>query len=293
MKEGNLKFSTMVLGSVFALVGCGTGTDTDDLGGQPEPPALGSHVVRADAGAARPSGSPDLVFHGGQIITATRIEAIFWGPSWADPAFVGDKMTGIDSFYSGIGGSAYLRTNTEYTGTNGQVSAGVTYFGHVVDTGAAQRKTTSVGAEVCNMINNPASNGYYPVYTDLPRGHASFCAWHSYGICQGVPVTFGFFFDLAGDPGCDPQDTQTTHSQPLAALANVSGHELSEAITDPRNGGWYDSSGAENADKCAWTFNGLESFANNTTWKIQGNWSNAAYDNGQTGYALGGCINGN
>src|SRR5439155_25627026 len=41
-----------------------------------------------------------------------------------------------------------------------------------------------------------------------------------------------------------------------------------------------DSSGAENADKCAWTFGGpYVSFSNGTRWKIQGNWSNFSYDN--------------
>ena len=46
------------------------------------------------------------------------------------------------------------------------------------------------------------------------------------------------------------------HSQGLAAIANVSGHELSEARSDPASpGAWYDSSGQENGDKCAWTFN--------------------------------------
>jgi hypothetical protein len=65
-----------------------------------------------------------------------------------------------------------------------------------------------------------------------------------------------FFFKLDGDAGCDPQDTQTTHSQGLAALANVSAPELSEARTDPATpGAWYDSQGQENGDKCAWTFN--------------------------------------
>src|SRR5207244_11490522 len=34
----------------------------------------------------------------------------------------------------------------------------------------------------------------------------------------------------------------------------VAGHEYSEAETDPYpNSGWLDSSGAENADKCAWS----------------------------------------
>ena len=109
-------------------------------------------------------------------------------------------------------------------------------------------------------------------------------------------MQFAFFFNLDGDPGCDPQDTSGRHSQGLAALANVSGHEISEARSDPRLNAWYDSSGAENADKCAWSFGTpLVTFSNNSQWKIQGNWSNRAYD-ASTGYANRngekGCIDG-
>lgn len=59
----------------------------------------------------------------------------------------------------------------------------------------------------------------------------------------------GSNFKLDEDPGCGPEDTSGLPSQGLAALANVSGHELSEARTDRRNGGWYDGAGAENGDK--------------------------------------------
>lgn len=242
-------------------------------------------------GGARPrggSGDPNLVWHGGAIMTSSVVKAIYWGTSWT----AGDtKIAGLDRFYAGIGGSAYLRTNTEYTGTNGTVGTGVTYVGHVIDTTAVPRKapsTTAIQAEVAKMIVNPVANGYYPVYTDQPRGHAGYCAWHSYGMAGGVPVQFGFFFKLDGDAGCDPQDSQTGHAQGLAALANVSGHELSEAVTDPRNGGWWDKSGAENADKCAWTFSGLVNLGGEQ-WKVQGNWSNAAYAT-RSGYDGAGCI---
>ena len=139
------------------------------------------------------------------------------------------------------------------------------------------------------MIPNPAPNGYYPVYTDLPRGHAGYCAWHSWGTINGVLTQFAFFFKLDGDSGCDPQDTQTGHAEGLAALANVSGHELSEALTDPHGDGWFDSSGAENADKCAWTFSGTPESLGGTAWKIQGNFSNAAYA-AKSGYDGAGCI---
>ena len=86
--------------------------------------------------------------------------------------------------------------------------------------------------------------------------------------------------NIDGIAGCDPQDTFTGHSQGLSALANVTSHELSEATTDPRNGGWYDSSGQENGDKCAWAFHGTETLNNGTIWYLQGEWSNAAFTAG-------------
>ena len=101
------------------------------------------------------------------------------------------------------------------------------------------------------MISSPVSNGYYPVYVDVGRGHAGYCAWHSVRTCGGVMVQFAFFFDLDGDAGCDPNDSVSGHSEGLAALANVSAHELSEARTDPHLDAWFDSKGAENSDKCA------------------------------------------
>jgi hypothetical protein len=68
----------------------------------------------------------------------------------------------------------------------------------------------------------------------------------------------------------------------------VSGHELSEMLTDPQLNAWYDQKGEENSDKCAWTFSGTVAIGGQS-WKIQGNWSNAAAS-ARTGYANVGCI---
>jgi hypothetical protein len=192
-------------------------------------------------------------------------------------------------------------TVDEYTGSNGTVTSNnLVHLGHVIDTSAASGggNTSTILAAVCkNIVPDPSGNGYYPVYTDVKRGHAGYCAWHSAGTCNNVPVQFAFFFNLDGDAGCDPQDTQTGNPQGLAALANVTAHEISEARSDPANpGAWYDSSGAENGDKCAWTFNvPFVTFPNGTSWKLQGEWSNAAYTN-KTGYPNSsgqkGCVDG-
>lgn len=266
---------------------------------EPEPPALGLHWAKGFLHAAGPHKSPDMTWHNGSIINSSAVTPIFWGTSWADSSFVGDKISGLDTWYVGFSNSNYAKTSDEYTGTNGQVGPSNTYGGHIVDTTTASGggSTSAILAEVCRTIGNGAvSNGYYPVYVDLPRGNAGYCAYHSYGTCGSTPVQFAFFWNLDGDAGCDPQSTVPSESQGLAALANVSGHEFSEERTDPRNGGWYDSRGQENGDKCAWTFNvPFVTFANGSQWKIQGEWSNNAYNAG-AGYPNSsgqkGCLDG-
>jgi hypothetical protein len=275
-----------------------------DLSATGEPPMLGIHWIHGFDPSARVheaghhGGSALMTYHGGKILPTAVTQNIFWGTSWA--GYTGDKITGLDAWFTGFNGSNYAKTSDEYSGSNGQVTAVTKPEAHVIDTtrSTGGNQTSTILAEVCKVITpDPSGNGYYPVYTDTPRGHASYCAYHSYGTCNGMPVQFAFFFDLDGDAGCDPQDTSGLHSQGLAALANVSGHELSEARTDPASpGAWYDSSGAENGDKCAWTFNvPLVTFSNGTQWKIQGEWSNAAYTAG-TGYPNSsgqkGCLDG-
>jgi hypothetical protein len=164
----------------------------------------------------------------------------------------------------------------------------------ITDTSPAPHhaRTSTVLQEVCRLIASPVSNGYYPVYVDTPRGHARYCAWHSAGTCNLVTVQFAFFFNLDGDPGCDPGSTATAYSQGVAALANMSGAQLSATVTNPHGDGWYDANGAENWAKCAWTFgHPLLTLSNGTQWKIQGNFSNAAFDAG-SGYDGSGCIDG-
>ncbi len=266
---------------------------------QHEPPMLGIHWTREFQASRARTKSANMTYHGGKIMTTAVTQAIFWGTSWG--SYTGDKITGMDSWYYGFTNSNYAKTSDEYTGTNGTVAPATSHLGHIIDTSAASggNSTSAILAEVCKVVTPDTSgNGYYAVYTDLPRGNANYCAWHSAGTCGGMPVQFAFFWKLDGDAGCDPQDTTTGHSQGLAALANVSGHELSEARTDPASpGAWYDSSGAENGDKCAWTFNvpSVTFAANSTKWKIQGEWSNNAYTSG-TGYPNSsgqrGCLDG-
>ncbi|MCU1282152.1 MAG: hypothetical protein JWM53_5698, partial [bacterium] len=81
--------------------------------------------------------------------------------------------------------------------------------------------------------NSPDPAALYLIYTATGAGHVSYCAWHSWGTCSnGAPIQVAYMPNIDGIAGCDPQDTWTTHSQGLAAVANVTAHELAETITD-------------------------------------------------------------
>src|SRR5947208_13506752 len=89
----------------------------------PDPPMSGIHWARGQQPAARPSSTPNLLYHGGPVLHGTTVEPIFWGAKWTNSTFAGDKINGLQTFYGGMGSSSYANTNTEYTDGSGHVSA--------------------------------------------------------------------------------------------------------------------------------------------------------------------------
>ena len=209
---------------------------------------------------------------------------------------------------------------------------GIHYGGHIIDphpfifpevadvgvgAGAGNRENAELAAattEICTLVGDGRLRlhggnvvNYFPVYASRPRPLGSACAVHGYsqflsGYCSNttdqLPALFyaTVFFSTAHDSSCDVEDKQTGHSPGLASLANSSARALAEVMTDPAFSGWMDSTGNEIDDKCAWTFNvPFVTFSNGTEWKLQGLWSNTAFDTG-TGYlnAEGekGCVDG-
>ncbi|HEX9130839.1 MAG TPA: hypothetical protein VF844_00960, partial [Ktedonobacteraceae bacterium] len=61
---------------------------------------------------------------------------------------------------------------------------------------------------------------------------------------------------------------------------NVTSHEQMEAATDPYLNAWYDASGNEIGDKCAWRFGALNAQGGDVSWNghayyVQKEWDNA------------------
>ncbi len=269
-------------------------TGEDGLHGAPEPRMDSDRASHKGGGGG---GSVLLNYGGGPVLHNSKTQAIFWGSEWNTASFAGDKIAGLDTFFGGYGGSNFSSLVTEYFGPTGTYATTTSqYLGHTIDPSAPPSKAITVNqavAEACKITNNnPDPIGVYFLYTSSGAGHVSYCAWHSWGNCSnGAPVQVAYMPNIDGIAGCDPQDTYGTgHSQGLAAVANVTSHELSEAITDPRGTAWTDSSGAEDGDKCAWTFTGAVTLANGSKWKLQQEWSNNAYN--ATAGSPRGCLQG-
>jgi hypothetical protein len=85
-------------------------------------------------------------------------------------------------------------------------------------------------------------------------------------MINGVDIKFSFVGDVEQCPdGCSVKpnyaslgyEKSPNEDWSADGMASVFVHELTEAVTDPdvtSNPAWTDPYGAENGDKCAWTF---------------------------------------
>lgn len=245
------------------------------------------HVLPPNAGGAGKNNSPaatsNLTYHNGPVMSASvNVVPLYWGTSWANASFTGDKIAGLKSLYAGYNNSTYANISTQYLDSSKQsTSKSVTVDSATnIDLSIASSDSTKIFNKIVEKFSGTLSpNSFYPVYTDIPRGNAGYCAWHSYGTVTQSGITFkvkfAFFFSLAGDSGCSASYDASSYSKVTQSLANVSAHELAEAMTDPELNAWYDKQGYENADKCAWKFSGVQTLSNDSTWALQGEWSNA------------------
>jgi hypothetical protein len=138
--------------------------------------------------------------------------------------------------------------------------------------------------------------------TTVGTGQPVYCGYHTqttsvdgYGNPFRIQYSFIPYLNLnwpgLGSGGCGMNFVNATSDSfghgVWDGYSIVTGHEYSEAVTDPDNfasiqDGWNDAQGSENGDKCAWyhTQNvtmGAYSFA------VQPTWSNEAFDAGKDG----------
>ena len=258
----------LVLASSFVVAGIGplVSATAASAGGH-DPVALG---VRGSHGGGG-GGSVNLADHGGLVLPAPTVYTIWWGPS---SAWSGDVQGGMASFFTGLDNSSYLNTASQYMrGASATVASGSVG----IDSSAPPRKVSpsTLGAEALKVFKTVDPNGVYFVFTsNFPSG-GGFCAWHGPTTVNGTTISVAYMPNTTGVAGCDPGNLYgVPGSQGLRSLANVTAHEFMESITDPLISAWYDNSGSEIGDKCAWMFSGPVTLSK-TSWQLQEEWSNS------------------
>jgi hypothetical protein len=213
--------------------------------------------------------------HGGQVQTAPRVFVDFWG--WgADPS--GERPY-LDRFLASVGGSPWLATVNQYgASANRNLLAGTWSDPAGVP---ASPSDAQIQAEALTAINHfgTGNSANVQIVVATPTGHSSpgfgtnFCAYHGVVAADrnATYTNLPYITDAGGACGVD---SVNGGNGLLDGVSIVEGHELAETITDPLLNAWFDGSGAEIGDKCAWT-----NLANiNTmsgTFAVQPLWSNA------------------
>jgi hypothetical protein len=233
----------------------------------------GQHAAKPGGG----HGNTGIFYHGGPVLLAPKVAAIYWsnGTIYAGGPAAGttgsgsadNSLTGY--FMSNLGASSYWNINTTYfDGSNNHVprSLGYTQFWaanvNVPASGAsvsdAQIQAIITAGFTSGKLTFDA-NTIYAVFSDagvnLGGGFGSqYCAYHGNFTWNGNDVKFAAMpHNIDFVSGCT--DGQAANGDAAAdAEVNTLAHELEEAATDPDLNAWYDRRGQENADKCAWNF---------------------------------------
>ena len=278
-------------------------------------PTVGA--VQRATHAARPTRSSNLYYYGGiggvGVETAPQVYVVFYGSQWTNNDPSGEA--GIyQSFLQGVFGSGWLNSVTQYC----QGLASGTYFCNGAGTPAGNSNGVYAGYWYDNTVSAPSQPTQSQLASEAVRAAAHFgnttsslnasaqyviatahgnnssgfatqyCAYHSSTSSSYGNIAYtNLPYMTDGGASCG---ANFNGLGPNAGITIVGGHELAETITDQfPNGGWLDSRGAENGDKCAWITSGHQGASANTTlstgtFPVQSLWSNAFNSNS------GGCV---
>lgn len=256
--------------------------DKDEEGIPPD--AAGGTLQRGDSpdhlpGHARGHGGSggNLIDHGGRILPASKIYYIWWGNLSAWPA---DALAGLPSLASGLNGSGFL--NDIFPQYMRGQSASTSFVTSLYDSSTPPSRgpsTSTIVNEACSVIGKdgrpPDPTAVYVVLTpNFPK--INYCAYHTFGTCNGQTIQVAYVPNTTGVSGCNPSlFACNQYSAGTQSIANVLSHEFSESITDANASAWYDSSGNEIGDKCNFQFQACVKLTTGN-WQLQTEWSNAA-----------------
>ncbi|HEX6499465.1 MAG TPA: hypothetical protein VF054_10590, partial [Micromonosporaceae bacterium] len=279
------------------------GGGVDGIGVTTGAPRVYLVVYGSQWGTASTNSQGDMTLSGDSVGEVPRLQELFKGIGTN-----GEQWSGVDTQYcEGISaGSTSCPSGAAHVGyPTGGAFAGIWYDNSVSSPSSAtghQLGTEAVKAagHFGNTTSSANRNAQYVILSPhgtTPDGFnagGGFCAWHDWNgdsSLSGGAVSSSYG-DIAftnmpyvTDAGssCGQGFVNSGSAGTLDGVTMVEGHEYAETITDQNPaGGWTDSSGYENADKCAWISSGTGASANVTfstgTFAMQSTYSNDVSD---------------
>ena len=235
------------------------------------------------------SSSSQVTYHGGRIMPAVNIYAIFWVP----PRLQNGTATSMPASYKNVvsamlsnyAGHSIANINTQYyqsiAGVKTYHSGAGSYAGNYVDTAAYPASDCIDAATPGNCISDkvikveikkvmaikhwtPGIDKIFMVFTTAGEGscvgtdcsYTRFCAYHSAFGTAAAPIIY------SNEPYGNNETCQATDQLPNPGTADsavtAARHEISEATSDPLFNGWWDSmTGEETSDKCNFDYGPL------------------------------------
>ena len=220
-------------------------------------------------------------------------------------------QTYIQNFFGTVGGSSWIGTDTQYcqgvpssttdcsqyssadyiTNPTGQLAGTWTDTTHPIPSSLQDSDIAQEALVAESHFGGYNANATYLIFTPTGQSESGFgtswCAWHwATSDANGNTVAFGYIPyqpDAGSTCGMNfVNGTNTAYGNGyFDGFSIVAGHEYEEAQTDPDTStGWYDASGAEDADKCAWSSLSNNISLGSHSYAVQPVWSNRA----------GGCV---
>jgi hypothetical protein len=248
-----------------------------------KPFADADHVIYFPVrGSIVPKAGQQLVNHGGPVITSAKVVFIFWGPNFsnaASPDFA--YAAALQAFRNQFGTTPEFNTITQYSGILlSNLAAGTA---DLFDTSTPPTNVTDaiVRSKVQSYLTTNAFNASTIYEVVLPA--SSYSSSGTSTSCGGPSLAYcayhGHFTNGSNDVKYSIEPYPSCGGCKVAGWTDVQNqehfvcHETREAVTDPDLNAWYDRSGNEADDKCAWSptpFLGTGGFG------YQYEWSNTA-----------------
>jgi hypothetical protein len=270
-------------------------------------------VVPAHGQSSRlPKRTSNLNYNGGPVMHTNTVYAIYWVPPGytvsSNYESLINRYFGDVAHDNGLTSNVYF-SDTQYydttSGTRAYIGYNSTFAGSIVDTdafpanGCSDRYTrvcltdAQLQAEIKHAIGTRPTGLGTEYFLFTPKGVGScvgsqcafsyYCAYHSQiGSGNSAILYANMPYSMTVPSACGTG--QSPNGNDADSTINVTSHEHNETITDPLGTAWYDRSGNEDGDKCAWNFGAVSGTSgaeynqviNGNHYYLQQEWSNAS-----------------